>query len=108
MSKKLKNSTVTITRQMGTKRDPGEETVEEETIAVHEFVTTPAEVEVGVALTLNLGNFESAKLNVNVRVPCYKEELDAAYLFAQSFVESRVSKERDQIRAAKSGTQSPL
>lgn len=102
-------SRVTVTKQLGRKDEPGEEEVIEEDLAVHQFITTPAEVEVGVALTMNLGNFESAKLSVSLRLPCYKEEIEDAYTYAQSFVESRIDKERSLITASRKGkANSPL
>jgi hypothetical protein len=57
---------------------------------------------------MNLGNFESAKLSVNLRVPCYAEEKDEAFDFAQRWVEERVMKERDLIRRHQKGDANPL
>lgn len=73
----------------------------DETIAVHQFVTTPAEVRVELGLTLNLGNYESARLNVGVVVPCYKEETDAAFKYAKNWVSERVAAEVKDIREKK-------
>ena len=73
----------------------------EDVIAVHKFVTNPAEVAVDYALTVNLGNYESAKIGVSVRVPCYVEELDTAYEFAQAWAEERLARERDMITAGR-------
>lgn len=81
---------------------------DEEIISVQKFVTTPAEVEVGYALTMNLGDFESAKLSITLRVPCYAEEKDEAFDFTQRWVEERVQKERDLIRRHQRGDVNPL
>lgn len=110
MSKEaVQKSVVYVSKQIGSKNNPGEEVVEEDVVAVHQFVTTPAEVEVAVALTMNLGNFESARLSVSLRLPCYKEEIEEAYAYAQAFVEDRVAKERDMVNAARNGkASSPL
>ena len=71
-----------------------DEQVSEDLVSAHLFQTNPAEVEMGIALTMNLGNYESAKIVVHLRVPCYKEEIDNAYIFAQKWVEDRVNKEK--------------
>ncbi len=69
-----------------------------EIIAVSKFVTEPARVQVDYGITINLGNFESARIGVAVSVPCYFEELDAAYKWAAKWAESRVLKEQEEIR----------
>ena len=74
------------------------EVAESEEISVHEFETEPATVVVDHGLTINLGNYESARLSVAIRVPCYAEEVDAAYAWAKDWVESRIREEVDKIR----------
>lgn len=54
-------------------------TEESETIAVRPFVTDPARVRVSKAATLNMGNYESARCEVSIDLPCYKEEVVACY-----------------------------
>jgi hypothetical protein len=71
----------------------------DETIEVRTFVTAPATVEIGYGLTLNIGNYESARVDVKVSVPCYREEVDAAYDFAKKWAEDRVRKEVSEVRS---------
>jgi hypothetical protein len=105
---KAKNSTINVSKTVGPSKGlvPGEG--EEEVIAVHKFETEPAHVSVDYALTLNLGNYESAKLSVSVTVPCYKEEIDAAYEFASTWAEERIKQERNKVTGDKDGSGSPL
>jgi len=105
---KAKNSTIFVNRSVGEAGKMPEPEGEEDVIAVHKFETEPAVVGIDYALTMNLGNFESAKISVSVHVPCYKEEIDDAYEVAQAWVEERVSKERNMIRAARDGKANPL
>jgi len=65
---------------------------------VHAFETEPARVSVDYSLTMNLGNYESARIGVSVQVPCYKEEMDDAFAFASAWVEQRIQEERDKIK----------
>lgn len=51
-----------------------EEEVENE-LDVETFVTEPAMLEIAAGLTRNLGEFESLKVYVAVRIPCYKEQI---------------------------------
>jgi hypothetical protein len=74
-----------------------------EVMEVRTFLTEPAKVHVSKGLTLNLGNFESARIDVSVAVPCYLEELDAAYRFADNWVETRLEVERNSVRKNKPG-----
>lgn len=48
-------------------------------------------------MTLNLGDFESVSVGVFASVPCYKEEMDTAFIMAKKFVDKRLNKEVDAI-----------
>jgi len=77
------------------------EATEDEFLDVRRFETAPAEVGFSAGLTLNLGNYESARIDVSVKVPCYREELDEAYAFATKWASDRLVKEREEIRTWK-------
>ena len=49
----------------------GKETVENDRIRIRPFVTTPANVSVKGGATVNLGNYESARVDVMLSCPCY-------------------------------------
>jgi hypothetical protein len=100
---KSENSTIYVTRTVGPNRGPTTGSESEDIIAVHKFETAPAKVSVDYALTINLGNFESAKIGISVTVPCYLEEIGEAYEFAQAWAEERLTRERDMITAGRSG-----
>ena len=104
--KVAKNSSVYVSRTIGRGAvEQGDEGV----LAVHDFVTQPAQVSVTVALNMNLGNYESAKVSVSLTLPCYSEEIDQAYEFAQKWAEERVGKERDLIvESRRRGSLNPL
>ena len=76
----------------------------EETISINKFVTEPAKVQVEYGLTLNLGNYESARVSVAVTVPCYREEIEDAHAFATDWCESKLYEERDKVREATRGS----
>jgi hypothetical protein len=105
---KVKNSTVYVNRTVGEANKMPETEGDEDVIAVHKFETEPAVVSVDYTLTMNLGNYESARIGVSVHVPCYKEEIDDAYEFAQAWVEARVEKERNMVTAARDNKANPL
>lgn len=75
--------------------------VKEEKLTVHRFVTAPANVGVDLGLTVNTGNFESARITVSVSVPCYREEIDDAYRWAKEWAEERVKTEVADVQAMK-------
>jgi hypothetical protein len=87
-------------------KDVGPPEYDNEVVVVEGFHVEPAEVALEKSMTLNLGNYESARMSVSIRVPCYREEAEGAYEFAKTFVEERLGKERDGIRewAKKRGT----
>lgn len=92
---KLAPITATVTRTYG---KIGKPEAQDEVIEVKGFVTQPAQVEIGYGLTLNIGNYESARVDVRITVPCYKEETDAAYDYAKTWAEERVRREVDSVR----------
>lgn len=69
---------------------------------IHTFVTEPAKVFMDLAVTINLGNYESAKISVGISVPCYKEEVDAAYDYAKNWISDRLQQEVAEVNASKS------
>jgi len=71
---------------------------ENEVIAVRRFVTEPAVVGISYGLTVNMGNYESARVDVTLRLPCYAEEVDDAFVSAREWVEQRVMTEVDGIK----------
>lgn len=75
--------------------------VDNETLLVEKFLEEPALVHVSYGLTLNLGNFESARIDVGLKVPCYKEQADDAYRVASSWAEERLQGEIAEIRKGK-------
>jgi hypothetical protein len=54
----------------------------------------PAFVKVSAGLTINMGNFESLRVDCAVTLPCKRTDLEAAYRTASDFVSERVSEEQ--------------
>lgn len=75
----------------------GEEEVSEEHIEIRPFVSEVARVRIGKGLTLNLGNYQSARIDVDFSFPCYPEEFQGAIEFVNNLVEARLIMERDSI-----------
>lgn len=97
-SKKLAATQAFVTKQFKVGKQWGAVQGGEEVLEVHRFATEPARVEVSLGVTVNLGNFESAKLSIGVVVPCYKEETEEAFTWAKNWVESKVMSEVERIR----------
>ena len=72
--------------------------VEEDPIEVGVFQTDPARAHIQKGLTLNLGNYESARTDVGVTLPCYVEEIEEALDFCNDAVERRLQAEVLDIR----------
>jgi len=76
----------------------GEESNSEQ-VEIRGFAPDVALAQVGynASATLNLGNYESAKVGVNIVLPTYVEEIEAAYEKAKKFVESKLEKEMQEL-----------
>lgn len=89
-------TTVTVTKTcMG--KDVGTDTAED-TLEVNKFVTEPAKISLTMGVTINLGNYEGARVDIGISVPCYTEEVEATHKFASTWVETKLVKEIEQLR----------
>lgn len=61
----------------------------------------------GYGLTLNLTNYESARLDVSIEVPCLMPDVDAADEWARQWVEKRVIQEVENVRGSGSADEKP-
>jgi hypothetical protein len=57
-----------------------------------------AKVTYSAGATLNMGNYESAKIAVGIELPCYVAEIDEAYKTAIKLVESTLQPEINDVR----------
>lgn len=94
-------ATAVVRKQYKTPEGEGPIEEQDELIEVQVFVVKPAEVRFGVGATINMGNFESARVDVMVTVPCYKEEVDDAYEFAKKWAWARLKAESGEITKKK-------
>ena len=69
-------STRKVMRQFFSSGEPDsdEEVLEESD--VHVFVTEPAYIRVSHGMTINMGNYQSLRVDVAVTLPCYVEDVD--------------------------------
>jgi hypothetical protein len=78
----------------------GKEEVSQERIRIRPFVSNPASISVKAGITINLGNYESGRVDVMLTMPCYPEEIDGVYEDVKSWVDARVEHEKREIEAA--------
>jgi hypothetical protein len=78
-----------------------------EPINVRLFATDPARVRLSRGYTINLGNYESARVDVSIDVPCYQEEALGVIEQLSSFVEARAQQEAERIAATTGVSSNP-
>lgn len=66
-------------------------------IPVRPFIGPAVYVRCQYGLTLNLGRYESARIDVSLSVPCYPAEVEETYQFVSKWVSERVLQERAEI-----------
>lgn len=84
-----------VTRAYGKE---GAEENEEKELPVRRFETTPAHVRASYGLTVNLGNYESARCDVSVTLPCYTEEIEGAFVEAWKIAKREIQEQVKSIR----------
>ena len=57
----------------------------------------PARISVSLGLTLNLGDFESAKISVTCTLPCHVEELEDTFVAARNFAGKKLIEEKKNV-----------
>lgn len=90
----VRRSTTVSLRAAG-QADPTHEAMVNDTISTR-TVSDPARlahVRFGAGLTINLGNFESARIDVQVELPCDMAEVTPALEEATEFVHARLAEE---------------
>jgi hypothetical protein len=75
----------------------GQETAKEKTLKVRLFKTAPSRVTVHMGRTINMGNYESARIDVEINCPCYTEEALDVYQEVRATVEELVAQEVTSI-----------
>lgn len=97
---KTKMVVETIGRVARKGRQNGEEWSDkkEEKIAVTPFEDHPANVKITYKYTVNMGNFESATVECGLSMPCYVEEIDKTWTFAENWVTRRMEAELSKLR----------
>lgn len=73
---------------------------EKAVITVRKFVTATAEIGLQFGGTVNLGNFESARLDIICKIPTYLEEIDDAYNFAFKFADNKLNEQLKKLQTA--------
>jgi hypothetical protein len=81
----------------------GVEVSKEDTIDVNVFETNPATVSVKAGATVNLGNYESGRVDVMLTVPCYVEEVDRIFKGVKEWVDARVAQEYQELKKSAEG-----
>lgn len=96
-----RESTVLVTRELKVgrfKREVVDKRQELQQLAVHQFVTEPAKVTLSKGLTIGMGNYQFARFDVGVTLPCYAEEVPDAIALVDEFVEERLKLEHANIQ----------
>jgi hypothetical protein len=89
------------------KKETQRETSSEEVVAIVQFEGPIAKVRRGYGLTLNLSNYESARVDVGIEVPCYLVDVDVADEWARKWVERRMVQEVENVRGKGSTNDKP-
>ena len=55
------------------------------------------EVGVDASYTHNLGNYQSAKVGVSLKIPCTHKEIDGIYTYAETWVNAKMDKLRKEL-----------
>jgi hypothetical protein len=84
--------------------DPSGATVSEHTLLKEEIFSQPTcNVGMSAGLTLNMGNYNSYKVQVSLHMPCLPLEVDEVFDFVKKWVDTKLTLIHDEIETANSG-----
>lgn len=97
---RLSTGTVNVSRHWKeggvlVKEEDDEGTIEVQLFA-HDHL---AKVGTSASMTLNMENYESVRVEVHAELPCYIEEMAAAFVGVKDFVDKRLSEEVKNLQA---------
>lgn len=96
-----KNGKVWVSAQLMKSGKPiGDVDAKEDMILVDAFEVPPATSRVNLGMTVNIGNFESLRVDSGVEIPCYKEELPEAQEFCFSLAEKFLFEKVREVKDA--------
>lgn len=97
MTKKIEGKQAQATVSRKTKDGAVKESTEN-VGPVKMFEDPPCNVGMTAAMTINLGDYNSAKVQVSLHVPCKHEEIDETFDFAKEWVETKVNTLVEEIQ----------
>lgn len=77
----------------------GDTQFEDKNVEIRVFETQPASVSAKAGRTINLGNYESVRIEVGVSIPCYAEEVEVGLEAASSLVGQFLAQEEAKLKA---------
>jgi len=89
----------TVSRTVG--KDADGKTIDVSTpleVQVFEPGAVVAHVRVSNGATINLGNYESLRVDISVEIPCYKEEAPGAIMAASHLIDAYLEDEIEKTR----------
>lgn len=69
-----------------------------ENVEVASFEGPVAELTRSYGFTINLGNYESARFDISLKVPCNVEDVEQADEFAKRFISDRIKVEWNSLK----------
>ena len=64
----------------------------------------PAYVGISAGMTCNLGNFESARINISLTYPCDREKVDQVFDSAKNWLDKRLLAEIHELKQSAKST----
>ena len=86
-----------ISRQYG--KDPEQRTEQHLEVSMFPEGVEPAYIKVGYGMTVNLGNYESARCDVGVTLPCTVEEIPDAFKEAWKIAKKEIKAQTKGIKS---------
>lgn len=98
MKSKSKEGILKVSKHFTHKGELIDESASEILISVKEFQVEPAMIGVNRGATVNLGDFNSVRVEVIATVPTYMEEIEDAYEYVNNITRKYMETELKEIR----------
>lgn len=95
-------ATVQAEKHFQKKTGKAPQVLQDDSLVVHQGILTntePCLIKVGGGQTINIGNFESVRLDVSLSMPCEKSEIEATYDYASDWVSTKLMEAINSAKA---------
>lgn len=99
--KKKKKLKTASEAQVTTVKFPDGSVTEKHTETQHPFEVPVCDVQLSAGQTVNIGNYNSVRFSVSLKMPCEPKDVDSTYEFVKNWVDNKMQELQQEVQPDK-------